>query len=284
MTGVLMIIQNGHKMLTIKQKYIIFAVGLLLMTVGRTAEALPVSHSFLFVTHNLNSNAMSKKENLIGQKFGRLTVIDFAEPYVWKNKNFSQFKCMCDCGNEIVIRASKLKNGHTKSCGCFHKEQLSKRNKKHGLSDSTEYKTWSHIRDRCYNKNNKDYRYYGGRGIKACDRWLGEKGFENFLADMGKKPSPKHSIDRIDNNRDYTPENCRWATLLEQANNKNWNVFLTYNNKTQTIAQWARELNVHVELLYGRKKLGWDDIDILTIKSGSVNSIKDYKNGMDNSK
>jgi hypothetical protein len=111
--------------------------------------------------------------------------------------------------------------------------------------------------DRCYNGNASYYPKYGGRGIKVCDRWLGDKGFQNFLEDMGRKPSPKHSIDRIDNNAGYSPENCRWATAKEQGRNTRWNVNFTYAGKTQCIEAWAEEFRINSATLSGRIRRGW---------------------------
>lgn len=129
---------------------------------------------------------------------------------------------MCDCGNKTIVSTGNLKNGTTKSCGCYQREYQAKRGRKnfykHGLSNHPLYPTWSTMKSRCYNKNNISYKNYGARGIKVCDRWLNS--FENFLKDMGEKPSDKHSLDRIDINGDYEPSNCRWATPEEQAINK----------------------------------------------------------------
>lgn len=116
-----------------------------------------------------------------------------------------------------------------------------------------EYRILTGIKDRCLNKNSKNYPRYGGRGIKVCDRWLGKEGATNFLKDMGKRPSPKHSIDRINNDGDYCPENCRWATWTEQENNRRINVYYEYNGKKMTLPQWSRELGINLGTLYYRK-------------------------------
>ncbi len=122
----------------------------------------------------------------------------------------------------------------------------------HGLSGTPEHKIWKGITKRCYNPKCAQYDDYGGRGIGMCDRWQGPAGFTNFLSDMGPRPSPKHSIDRIDNNKGYGPENCRWATRSEQARNKRNNRMFTINGKTQTISAWCEELNLKYHTVYGR--------------------------------
>lgn len=154
-------------------------------------------------------------DNTIGKIFGRLTVIEFNG----RNKhNNLLFLCKCSCGKIISVMGCKLRDGNTKSCGCLNKYIVKKVNSKHGDSFSVEYKTWCRMKNRCYNKNNPKYKYYGGRGITVCDRWLNS--YENFLEDMGRKTTTKHTLDRINVNGNYEPSNCKWSTWKEQANNK----------------------------------------------------------------
>ena len=156
-----------------------------------------------------------RKLDLAGLRFGRLLVIRM--DHINKHQQ-SMWLCRCDCGNKIVTSGSTLKGGRSKSCGCWKADVAREQETSHGLSRSPEYRTYYYMKQRCYNPKNTHYHLYGGRGIKICQRWL--RSFERFYADMGPRPSPKHSIDRINYDGDYAPDNCRWATIEEQYANR----------------------------------------------------------------
>lgn len=186
---------------------------------------------------------------LSGIRFTRLLVIGPAYG-TGKRPRFSGYwwLCRCDCGTEIIALGGQLRFGSPKSCGCLSREITSQRNYKHGhrfrkMRKSAEYETWKGIRKRCsVSKEHQDYKYYAGRGIKVCERW---SNFETFLADMGPRPSNSHSLDRIDPDGNYEPSNCRWATPVEQANNKRDTKRHLYNGAEKTLREiWDVEPSV----------------------------------------
>lgn len=164
----------------------------------------------------------------------------------------AEFKCW-KCGNLFICRISSIKRGGVKTCGCLQRDGTLRKNYKHGLSNInkkgepgySEYKSFMAMKQRCHNPNHSSYKDYGGRGIKICERWLDkENGFENFLSDLGYKPDFKYSLERIDFQGNYCPENCKWADNLEQSLNKRTTIILSYSNKTKKINEWAKYFNI----------------------------------------
>ena len=185
--------------------------------------------------------------NLVGSVFGRLKVIERCE----ENNSFGQtlWRCLCECGNYTVVSITGLKN-NTKSCGCLRKENTKTMSTTHGLRYSPEYRIWSAMKNRCSNENSANYVRYGEKNITVCDEW--KDSFETFYRDMGPRPTPKHSIDRKDNDVGYSKDNCRWATPLEQASNKRKTVFYQYNGIYRTLPAWCREFGLNYKTVYNR--------------------------------
>ena len=204
--------------------------------------------------------------DLSGRKFGRLAVLKI---HGHKGKRLT-YECLCDCGKTHVAVGENLRDGTTKSCGCYRREITSPfRNGrhigfKHGFAGrSTQhplYNIWAGIMDRCHNQSARDYYLYGGRGISVCERW---KHIENFIADMGDRHYGR-SIDRINNDGNYEPRNCRWATIKQQSNNRRTNHILKFKGKSQTMQAWSEEIGVNKNTLYGRTRKGWSMKKILS--------------------
>ena len=197
--------------------------------------------------------------DLGGKRFGRLLVVNEAER---KHPYLRRWQCQCDCGTQVVVDQGNLLHGRTLSCGCYRNERSAKGNRTHGRSKTAEYNTYHLIKRRCLDESEHCYPRYGGRGITVCDRW--RNSFENFLADMGPRPSADHSIERKDNDGPYCPQNCVWATRTEQANNRRTSHWLTWNGKTLTVTQWAQEIGIPRDTLNRRVQLGWDTERALT--------------------
>lgn len=189
----------------------------------------------------------------LGDRFGRLVVIG---PSVGKYARV-HYRCLCDCGVEKDVPGRSLLGGDARSCGCYKMDVLLSRNISHGYSRTRTYQIWCAMKRRCYSHLCKEYENYGGRGISICERWRSY--FENFLSDMGECPSNKHSIDRIDNNGNYEPSNCRWATSKEQGNNTRRNVRIEYNGEMKTIAEVADLVGIPYRTIYYRIfSYGWN--------------------------
>lgn len=199
-------------------------------------------------------------KDISGQKFNRLFVITYHSTI----KKKAAWLCKCDCGKSVVVSGDALRSKKTRSCGCYSKDQTSKRRLAHGESrfgQTQEYTAWMSMRSRCYRVGDKFYPHYGGRGIKVCKRWL--RSFENFLADMGRCPKG-HSIDRRDNDGDYTPKNTRWATPRQQANNRRTNRIVTFQGISDTLANTCRRVGAKYQTVTCRLYMGWSLDDAIT--------------------
>jgi len=184
---------------------------------------------------------MGKRIDLNGRRFGRLTIIADAKV---KRGGHTAWQCQCDCGNNTIVRGDSLMSGKTQSCGCQRLEAITS----HGMKHSSTYRSWSDMKSRCNDPNTLDYKRYGGRGIKVCDRW---NAFQLFYADMGEKPKGL-SLERIDNNKGYSPDNCKWATRKEQSRNQRPNRMITYFGETKCLAEWAESLGINGTTLHCR--------------------------------
>lgn len=190
----------------------------------------------------------------VGARYGKLTMLAPAEAL----HGCRAVLCRCDCGREKVLRLSHVISGHSKSCGCLAGDIM---RKTHGMTESRTFVSWISMLNRCHNENTPAFKKYGARGITVCARW--RESFENFLADMGERPE-ETSLDRIDNERGYEPDNCRWATRLQQGRNRRSVVLLTHDGETKCIAEWAEQLGLRAEAISSRLRRGWSTYDALT--------------------
>lgn len=197
---------------------------------------------------------------LIGQKFGRLEVIEKHLRPKNARPRGSVWLCKCDCGKYCLVRAKNLMSGHTKSCGCLHREssaiRMTEMNFKHGKSDTRLYSIWSDMKKRCDNKNHWAFREYGGRGITYSNEWSNFEHFEKWANENGY--SNLLTIDRIDNDGNYSPENCRWVDRIVQANNRRNNVRYEYRGELHTLPELSKLYGIGVYTLRGRIQRGWD--------------------------
>lgn len=205
--------------------------------------------------------------DLKGRKFGRLLVLGLGE---YRNRVYF-WECLCDCGKTTLTRTTSLLRGDSISCGCYAREQTVARSTTHGMSSTSEYRIWRTMQSRCYNQNVPEYARYGGRGIMVCRRWHGKTGFINFIADMGLRPSKAHSIDRINNDGNYEPGNCRWATRAEQSANRKMTRWVEYKGERLPVSVLAQRLGIGTGVLCYRLDIG------LTIEEAIARPIRKRK-------
>ncbi len=200
--------------------------------------------------HSMPTNP--RFQDLTGQRFTRLRVLRYTDT---DHHRQSKWLCRCDCGAEKIVGHNALKSGDTRSCGCLHKEQQSKRLTIHGMTNRYEYRVWRGMRNRCNNPRDDRFIRYGGRGITVCRKW--DLSFQAFYDDMGPAYSLEHSLDRIDNDGSYCPVNCRWATRSEQQRNRRDTQHITFNGETHSVPDWADKLHINKSTLLYRLRRGW---------------------------
>lgn len=200
-----------------------------------------------------------------GIKSGKLTVIGFDHK---TPTNHIYVKCHCECGNDVVVRASSILRQTTKSCGCYAKEKSKIKATKHGMFGTRLYNIWAGMKRRCYDPNVETYRFYGAKGINFCDEW---KSFDAFY-EWSKKTGYNDSLtlDRIDSKGNYCPENCRWVSGLDQARNRKNNKKVTYNGLTLCLSEWAEKFNINYETLLSRLHRGYSFEEAINHKKHSI--------------
>jgi hypothetical protein len=217
---------------------------------------------------------MRGPNNLVGKKFGLLTVVRMSEPKRLPcGKLVYHWICKCDCGNETEASSGHLTSGHTQSCGCLHQavlDAIGERNVTHGKCKNREqtksYRTWGYIKRRCYYEKDVDYKYYGARGIKMADIWVNDAtAFCNYVEALDRYLEPGTTIDRIDTNGNYEPGNLRWVTMPEQRRNTRRTNLVTINGETLCIQDWAKRYSISTDTIYRRiKKHGMSEVEAIT--------------------
>lgn len=215
-----------------------------------------------------------KGRDITGNRYGRLVVVAESSR---ASDGSRRWEAVCDCGEAIVTRQASLASGNTKSCGCLHMDLLMKRTVTHGRSKTPEYALWRNMRQRCQNPSFARYKDYGGRGISVCDRW--NQSFEDFIEDVGLRPSPNHSLDRIDNAGNYEPGNCQWATRTMQQSNTRRNWFVQTPHETITVSEYARRFGVTRDVIMWRAKKWGEPIIGNVIPEAAITNFKPTKIG-----
>lgn len=201
-----------------------------------------------------------RTKDLSGKAFGRLLVVRYAGQ---DKRGRAEWFCRCECGTEKVVSANAILTGKTRSCGCLNRDVCGNSFRTHGMTDTPEYRSWRNMLNRCLNPKVVAYVNYGGRGIKVCESWMS---FENFLNDMGPLPSPRHQIDRIDNDGDYEPSNCRWVTASQNSRNRRSTTLIEFRGQTKCVREWAQIVGIGEATIRRRLGLGWDSHRALTQK------------------
>ena len=202
---------------------------------------------------------MKIRNDLTGNRYGRLTAIKCVGI---DENHHSQWLCKCDCGNEKVVLGNSLVTGRTRSCGCLYTDTRHTASKTHGLSRTRLFHIWAAMQSRCRNENNRDWRYYGGKGVTVCEEWKDFCVFAEWAHRNGYKEDL--TIDRIDVSKGYSPDNCRWADAITQMNNTTRNRYIEFNGETRTLEMWSREVGIPARLIRQRLEHGWSTERALT--------------------
>ena len=207
-----------------------------------------------------------KRLDISGQRFGRLTALRLGEPDQSPSRLHVRWECVCDCGAVTLTRLNNLRSGKAHSCGCIKKSGDHKR--RHGMSGTPEYMAWHRMKKRCLDPQNPDFLLYGGRGIRVCDEW--SRSFDAFFANMGKRPSDAHSIERLNVNGNYEPNNCVWADAKTQSRNKRNSVYYEHDGIRMCQTDWASKLNINTSTLIERVR-NWGVYRALNTPKGAKN-------------
>ena len=202
--------------------------------------------------------------DLTGRVLGRWTVVGHRQ----RENGVTTWLCRCECGNEIRVRSGNLLNGSSQSCGCLKVEAR----RTHGLHRSPEYQVWNRMRQRCFNPKESSFPHYGGRGITVCREW--QTSFAAFIRDMGRRPTSKHSIEQINNDGDYEPKNCKWATMKEQAHNTSRTRWLTHEGETLCLTEWSERLGIPIRTLTRNLNQGLTIAEIIEIRKSALRQSK----------
>lgn len=208
-------------------------------------------NSRFFGTRGLQMQEFSTRSDMQGRRFARLTAVEFVET----RNRLAFWRFHCDCGAEKVINGSNVRSGKTTSCGCHHRKMAKTAKTTHGKSGTAEHSVWSGMKQRCLNPNSTFYKRYGGRGIGICDRWLD---FQSFLLDMGPRPSPQHTIERLENDKGYAPGNCVWLVRKQQSQNRAVVRRYEFRGSRLTIRQLSEQYAIPVKSLTRRIEAGWE--------------------------
>lgn len=210
---------------------------------------------------------MGRSKVMIGEQFGVWTVLKYAG-YVPSTQHIKQWKCRCICGTVRNVRQGNLRSGISTNCGCLRTPHST--HNEAGRHQTKEYRTWSAIKTRCTNPNHKDWNSYGGKGVRMHKPWMNS--FETFLRDVGRAPSPTHSIDRIDSSKHYAPGNVRWATAKQQGQNTSRNHMITFMGRRLCMSEMARYVELPYDVLKHRLRSGWSILDACTLPPGAKRS------------